>query len=89
MDQSSIPALRRSIRRHFDSTRGAHVLLGPERVVVLDEIAFEIVALLDGKRSIAEISKALAIKFEADAREVESDVTEFARELVEKGLASV
>jgi pyrroloquinoline quinone biosynthesis protein D len=89
MDQASIPALRRGIRRHFDSTRGAHVLLGPERVIVLDEIAFEIVALLDGKRSIAEISSVLAIKFEADAREVKNDVTEFARELVEKGLATV
>jgi len=87
VDQSSIPALRRGIRRQFDATRGAHVLLGPERVIVLDEIAVEIVDLMDGKNSIAEISRLLAEKFQADAQEVEDDVTAFARDLAEKGLA--
>jgi len=89
MDPSSVPTLRRGIRRQFDATRGAHVLLGPERVIVLDDIAEAIVAQFDGHRSIAEISSHLAGKFEADANEVAADVTAFVRELVEKGLASL
>jgi len=87
MDLASVPGLRRGIRRQFDATRGAHVLLGPERVIVLDEIAVEIVSLLDGKRTVAEISGELAEKFAADVGEVRADVTAFVEELVGKGLA--
>jgi len=84
----SIPALRRGIRRKFDATRNAHVLLGPERVIVLDDIAAAILELVDGGNSVARISVVLAAKFAADASLVESDVMEFVRDLVEKGLAS-
>jgi pyrroloquinoline quinone biosynthesis protein D len=84
----SIPALRRGIRRKFDATRNAHVLLGPERVIVLDDIAAAILELVDGGNSVARISGVLAAKFAADASLVESDVMEFVRDLVEKGLAS-
>lgn len=83
-----MPALRRGIRRRFDETRQSHVLLGPERVIVLDEIAAEITALVDAKNSVAEIAAVLAERFSADAAVVEADVTEFVSGLVEKGLAS-
>ncbi len=85
---ASVPALRRGIRRRFDETRQAHVLLGPERVILLDEIAAEITALVDAKTSVAEIAALLAEKFAADAAMVEADVTAFVNDLVEKGLAS-
>jgi len=84
---ASVPALRRGIRRRFDETRQAHVLLGPERVVVLDEIAVAIVELVDAARPVAEIARVLAEKFGADYAEVEADVTSFVQDLVEKGLA--
>jgi coenzyme PQQ biosynthesis protein PqqD len=85
----SIPALRRGIRRKFDATRNAHVLLGPERVIVLDDIAAAITELVDSKNSVARISGVLAERFSEDAATVETDVTEFIRDLVEKGLAAV
>jgi pyrroloquinoline quinone biosynthesis protein D len=84
---ASVPALRRGIRRRFDETRQAHVLLGPERVVVLDEIAVAITDLVDAKTSVAEIARTLAKKFAADDAEVEADVTAFVQDLVDKGLA--
>jgi pyrroloquinoline quinone biosynthesis protein D len=84
---SSVPALRRGIRRRFDETRQAHVLLGPERVVVLDEIAVAIAERLDGKAAVAEISQALARQFAADYAMVEADVIGFVQDLVDKGLA--
>jgi pyrroloquinoline quinone biosynthesis protein D len=85
--RDSVPALRRGIRRHFDATRKAHVLLGPERVIVLDEIAFAITECFDARRSVGEISGMLATRFESDAAVVEPDVLAFVAELVEKGLA--
>jgi pyrroloquinoline quinone biosynthesis protein D len=85
--RDSVPALRRGIRRHFDATRNAHVLLGPERVIVLDEIAFAITATFDARRSVAEISGLLAEKFQSDVAMVEPDVLAFVADLVEKGLA--
>jgi pyrroloquinoline quinone biosynthesis protein D len=85
--QNSVPALRRGIRRHFDAARGAHVLLGPERVIVLDEIAFAIAELVDARRSVADISGTLAARFDADYETVAADVTAFVEDLVEKGLA--
>jgi pyrroloquinoline quinone biosynthesis protein D len=84
---SSVPALRRGIRRRFDETRQAHVLLGPERVVVLDEIAVAITELVDATNSVAEISRMLSAKFGADYAVVEVDVTLFVQDLVDKGLA--
>ena len=84
----SVPVLRRGIRRKFDATRNAHVLLGPERVIVLDDIAAAITELVDGGNSVARIAGVWAERFAEDAALVETDVTEFVRNLVEKGLAT-
>ncbi len=84
----SIPALRRGIRRKFDATRNAHVLLGPERVIVLDDIAAAILELVNGENSVARIAGILAARFAEDAGLVETDVKEFVAGLMEKGLAS-
>jgi pyrroloquinoline quinone biosynthesis protein D len=85
---ASVPALRRGIRQRFDATRNAHVLLGPERVIVLDEIAVAITELVDARNSVADISDALAKKFEADYAMVEADVIGFVQDLVDKGLVA-
>lgn len=86
---ASIPALRRGIRRSFDTVRGAHILQGPERVIVLDEIASAITELLDAKRSVAEISQSLAQKYAEDAGQVEADVIGFVQDLADKGLVVI
>jgi pyrroloquinoline quinone biosynthesis protein D len=86
--RDSVPALRRGIRQKFDAARNTHVLLGPERVIMLDEIAAAITGLVDAKHSVGEIAAELAARFAADKAEVEADVTEFVTSLVEKGLAT-
>jgi coenzyme PQQ biosynthesis protein PqqD len=63
------------------------VLLGPERVIVLDEIAVAIIELVDAAHSVADIAKVLAERFAADYAEVEADVAAFVQDLVDKGLA--
>lgn len=82
----SVPALRRGIRRSFDAVRGANILQGPERVIVLDEIASAITELVDAKRTVREISQTLAQKYAEDVGQVEIDVIGFVQDLADKGL---
>ncbi|MDE8345494.1 MAG: pyrroloquinoline quinone biosynthesis peptide chaperone PqqD [Acidocella sp.] len=85
---ASSPALRRGVRQHFDTVRGAPILQAPERVVVLDDIALAIIELCDGRTSIAAMSEILAARFAGEAAEVEADVLAFIGELADKGLVS-
>lgn len=85
----SVPSLRRGVRRHFDATRAQHVLQGPERVILLDDIANAIVELCDGTRDVAVIAQMLAQRYEADQTQVQPDVVEFVSELYEKGLVTL
>jgi pyrroloquinoline quinone biosynthesis protein D len=83
---SSIPRLRRGVRLRFDAARSQPILQAPERVVVLDEIANEIVSLCDGTQDITKISRILATKFNEPPAQVEADVIGFVDELVAKAL---
>lgn len=84
--RESIPVLRRGIRRGFDAVRGSNILQGPERVIVLDDIASAITALFDAKRSVADISATLAATYAEDVNQVQADVIGFVQDLVDKGL---
>jgi pyrroloquinoline quinone biosynthesis protein D len=85
----SIPKLRRGILRKFDAARGQNVLLGPERVILLDDIGNAIAECCDGQTAIAQISSILAERYAAERAQVESDVLAFVQELQEKGLVTI
>lgn len=85
----SVPRLRRGVRRHFDAARNAPVLMAPERVVMLDEIADAIVANCDGENSVAEIVATLAAHYAAPEAEISADILGFLEELVDSSLVSV
>lgn len=55
--------LRRSIVLRHDPVRGTDVLVMPERVVVLNRTAAEILALCDGSRTVGEIVAAVEQKY--------------------------
>lgn len=77
------PALAKRARMRFDKTRDSHVLLLPERVVMLSESAAEILELCNGERTAAEIAAELKSRYEeAPLAELEADVNEFLREAV-------
>lgn len=86
LSEDSMPLLRRGIRHRYDEARARFILLGPERVVVLDEIGNAILAACDGRHDIATISRLLARRYAADEAQVARDVTAFIRELLDKGL---
>jgi pyrroloquinoline quinone biosynthesis protein D len=80
------PRLAPGVRLHFDKTREAWVLLGPERVIEAEGPAYEILRRCDGQRSVAQIVDELAALFAADRSVIEADVTEMLAELVAKRL---
>lgn len=72
--------------RH-DAARQRWVLLAPERVLVPDGPAIEILRRCDGQASIGEIADELAQKYTADRRAVLSDVLAMLRDLFDKKFA--
>lgn len=86
MTGADIPLLPRGVRRHFDKVRGVPVLLGPERVLMLDDIGCAILDRVDGLTSLDQISTSLAQAYEAPKDAVAADVAEFLTDLANKNL---
>ncbi|MBB3821707.1 pyrroloquinoline quinone biosynthesis protein D [Xanthomonas arboricola] len=84
--RESQPALRAGVRLQHDRARDQWVLLAPERVVELDDIALVVAQRFDGVRSLAQIAMELAAEFDADATEIEADVIELTTTLHQKRL---
>jgi len=85
IDGSSVLHLPRHVKFRFDETRKQWVLLAPERLLLPDHIAVEILRRVDGQRSVDEIVGLLAEKFEASREEIAADVLAMLQDLVEKG----
>lgn len=85
IDGDSVPALPRHIRLKHDETRGAWVLLAPERVLMPDEIAVEILQRCDGEASVNGIAATLAREFAAPVEEIQGDVIDTLQDLADKG----
>ncbi len=78
------PRLARGSRLRWDEARQSWVVLAPERVILLDETAYEIVRRCDGTATVAEIAADLARSFEAEPGEVEADVVQLVDDLTAK-----
>ena len=85
----AVPALARGVKLRFDKARDSWVLLAPERVLMPDQIAIEILKRCDGKAKVAEIIEDLAITFSADRDQVAGDVRTFLQDLADKGMLTV
>lgn len=81
--------LPRGVRTQTDKVRSADVLLGPERVLLLDGIGLAILSRLDGVASVADVSEDLAKTFAAPPDVIEPDVIEYLTDLHDKGLVHV
>lgn len=86
LDEACTPRLPRHAKLRFDKPRGCWIILAPERVFELDEIAHRVVSLCDGERTLGEIVDSLAAKFEgAPRRTIADDVTAMLQGLADKG----
>jgi len=84
-DEASVPRFRRSVKFRFDAVREAWVLLAPEKLFMPDEVAVEILKLIDGARTIAEIADDLAARFDAPRDVIAADVMVTLDELSVRG----
>jgi pyrroloquinoline quinone biosynthesis protein D len=82
----AVPALTRGVKLRFDKARDAWVLLAPEKVLMPDQIAIEILKRCDGKAPVTAIVDDLAATFSADRAQVAADVHAFLQDLADKGL---
>lgn len=76
------PALVRHVRLSYDRTRGRHVLLEPETVVVLNPTGADILSLCDGERTVADIVTELAARYDRDREVIADEVATFLDRLV-------
>ncbi len=87
MDGSFVPKLARKARLRFDRHESRHLLVYPERGLLLNDTAAAIVGKCDGTRSIDVIVRELGSAHDEGTRErVERDVIRFVEELRLRGL---
>lgn len=89
MTPQDIPFLPRGVRTHWDRVRNTHVLLGPERVLMLDPVGEAILGALDNARNIGEIAGDLAARYNAPEDQIRDDMLEYLTDLADKRLVEV
>lgn len=81
-----VPRLPRGVRLRHDRVRDQWTLLGPERVLKLDQVSREILTRCDGAADLAAIVADLAKAFDAPAAVIEGDVRAFLTDLRDRGM---
>ena len=70
----------------FDDTRQRWIMMAPERLMLPDEQAVEILQLVDGKTGVGTIVDTLAARYSQAPRDViAKDVTVMLQDLADKG----
>ncbi len=80
---NKIPSLNAMFRFQWEKAQNCFVLLFPEGMVKLNGGAGEIMQLIDGKKSVQDITNTLNEKF-PDAGDLSADVNEFISTAIEK-----
>jgi len=80
----SVPRFAPHARFRFDDIRQAWVVLAPERLLLPDEQAVEILRLIDGERTVDAVIDELARRYEAPREVIAADVIAMLQDLVGK-----
>jgi pyrroloquinoline quinone biosynthesis protein D len=72
------------VKFRFDERRQAWIVLAPERLLLPDEQAIEILKLVDGARTVDAIVDELAGQFDAPRAEIAGDVRGMLQDLIDK-----
>ena len=84
MDGGTVLRFPPHVKFRFDEKRQAWIVLAPERLLLPDEQAVEILKLVDGERSVDAVIDALAEHFEAPRAEIAGDVQAMLQDLIDK-----
>lgn len=87
--EDATPRLPRGVRLREDAARGEKLLLAPERVLKLDDIAWAIASRIDGEKTVGTIADELAAAFAADRSQVGHDVRMFLQQLADRGFIAL
>jgi pyrroloquinoline quinone biosynthesis protein D len=83
---ASVLRLAPHIVFRFDDTRQRWIMMAPERLMLPDEQAVEILKLVDGRANVGAIVDALAGRYTQAPRElIAKDVTAMLQDLADKG----
>ena len=77
------------VRFRFDEVRQAWVVLAPERLLLPDEQAVEILRLIDGERDVDIVIDELVRRYEAPRQVIATDVVVMLQDLVDKKVLRV
>ncbi len=86
MIETSIPRFATGVRFEFNQARNAWVVLAPERLFVPDEMAVEVLKLIDGQRSLTAVIDQLTAMFNAPREQIANDVVDLLQGLSDKGV---
>lgn len=87
IEESTRLELGRGIRLKHDSGRDAWTLMAPERVIVLDQIAYEVInEIASSDDALDGVIDRLARRFDAPRGEIATDVIEMLQPFVDKQL---
>lgn len=78
--------LSQGVKFRFDKARSRWIVLAPERLLMPDEPAVEILKLIDGLRSVDAIVADLAARFDAPRATIAVDVVTMLQDLTDKGV---
>jgi len=87
--EGSVPRLAAHVRLRFDKQREQWVLLAPERIFVLDDIALAIVERCQGSATLGDIVDDLARTFEAPRDRVLADAGALLQDFLDKGVMTL
>ena len=85
INESTVPKFPKHVKFKYNKPRDEWVILAPERLVKLDEIAVHILKLVDGKKTVKVIASELSEKFNAPIDVILSDVKDMLQNLSDKG----
>tara|TARA_B100001057_G_scaffold447388_1_gene486853 strand:+ start:133 stop:420 length:288 start_codon:yes stop_codon:yes gene_type:complete len=88
IDENIIPKFPKHVKFKYNKPRDEWVLLAPERLVKLDDIAVEVLKLLDGMKKVKDISLELSKKFNAPLDIIQKDVINLLQTLSDKGFVT-
>jgi pyrroloquinoline quinone biosynthesis protein D len=74
------------VRLQFDAARSRWFVQAPERLFVPDEVALDVLKLVDGAASVDAIVQALADSYAAPKQEILADIVPLLQDLADKGV---
>ena len=84
--EQSIPKFPRGVRLKHDEVRDQWVVLAPERMFKLDDIAVAVMEQVDGEKPVSDMVDFLAEKFQAPREQISGDVVAMLQGFADKGV---